>query len=97
MKQWLTDSGTDGETRTIQAVQKLLEARQAQGQSFQAYLDDFEAIESEFPFELPVAFSNAALIVTLLPDLREKVDTKGVAVPREEVVNMIKRAELSTT
>lgn len=77
-QEWLEEEISDGPTRTVKTVQKLIRMKLAVGQRFRTYADHYEATLSEIPEELPEMFQVALFLETLPVDFRAQVLSKGV-------------------
>lgn len=77
-KRWLSERVTDGVTRSYNAVTKLRSTYQREDQSFDQFLDAYEAIESELSFEVPDICRVCWLLSALKPDMRKQVLSMGI-------------------
>ena len=70
MKKWLNDGLVDDATRSLEAVAKLRRLQQKDDQSFNQFLDQYEIVESELPYDLPALYRVCSLLDALKPSLR---------------------------
>ncbi|KAF6794600.1 hypothetical protein CMUS01_15998, partial [Colletotrichum musicola] len=93
MEQWLRNSVADADTRAFSALVELDEKRQKSGQTYQQFIDQYEAIEAECPDRQPERTRVVNVVSRLLPELRKAVMAHGLPASRQELDNMAKRAE----
>ncbi|KAF6835535.1 hypothetical protein CPLU01_04211 [Colletotrichum plurivorum] len=93
MERWLRNSVADADTRAYSALIELNEKRQKPGQSYQQFIDQYEAIEAECPDRQPERTRVINVVSRLLPELQNKVMANGLPASREELDNVAKRAE----
>lgn len=62
MLEWLHEDVTDDVTRSLEALTKLREIRQKEGQTFHQFHEEYSAIEEELPYKLPAMFRVSAFL-----------------------------------
>jgi hypothetical protein len=93
MKNWLEDSVSDADTRSLESVSRLRRLNQREDQSFSQFLDYYEAIESELPYELPAKYRVCTMLDALRPDLKKQIVSMGIPAGRQELISAARRAE----
>lgn len=93
MTNWLEQDVTDGPTRAFNAVKQLSRMHQREGQSFNNFLDAYEAVESELSYELPAIHRVCCLLNALRPELERQIISSGIPVDRQALVSAARRAE----
>ena len=90
---------SDAATRALEAEISLATIRQEPTESWQAYLERYEAISSELPYTLTPLQQSVLLLVHARQDIRERVIGKGIPENRKQLNNEARRAEsvLTTT
>jgi hypothetical protein len=78
MEAWLQGRLADESTRALEAVSRLRRLEQRENQSFDKFVDVFEAAEGELPFELPVMFCVSFFLSSLCPEIRRGIVTQGI-------------------
>lgn len=92
-KRWLTERITDDATRSLDAVTKLRRTSQRGDQSFDQFLDIYEATESELSFEYPALARVCHLISALTPDMRKQIVSSGIPADYLALLTAARRAE----
>lgn len=93
MKDWLREGISDDDTRSLEAVMRLHTFFQQPNDSFNTFLDKYEHIENEMPFELPPKYLAISLLRAMNPDLRKQVVSMGVPEDRQAVISAARRSE----
>jgi hypothetical protein len=93
MTKWLEQDVTDGPTRAFNAVKQLSRMHQREGQTFNNFLDAYEAVESELSYELPAIHRVCCLLNALRPELERQIISSGIPVDRQALVSAARRAE----
>jgi hypothetical protein len=93
MSKWLTDGLADSATCSLEAVSKLHRLHQKDDQSFNQFLDIYEAIEAEMSYDLPAMYRVCSLLDALKPSLRTQVVSMGIPAGRQELLSAARRAE----
>jgi hypothetical protein len=65
MLKWLHEDVTDDVTHSLEAMTKLREIRQKEGQTFHQFHEEYSAIEEELPYKLPAMFRVSASLDSL--------------------------------
>jgi hypothetical protein len=94
MKKWLNDGLVDDATRSLEAVSKLRRLQQRDDQSFNQFLDQYELVENELPYDLPALFRVCSLLDALKPSLRTQIVSMGIPEGRQELLAAARRAEV---
>jgi len=93
MKEWLEQDVTDNSTRTFNAVKQLYRFRQREGQTFNQFLDAYEAIVNELSCELPAILQVCTMLAALRPELQRQITSAGVPADRQALISAARRAE----
>lgn len=93
MKNWLGDSVSDADTRSLEAVGRLRRLNQKEDQTFTQFLDVYEEVESELAYEVPEKYRVCSMIDALRPDLRRQIVSMGIPGSRQELITSARRAE----
>jgi hypothetical protein len=73
-------------TCSLKVVSKLYRLYQKDDQSFNQFLDIYEAIEAEISYDLPVIYQVCSLLDALKPSLWTQVVSIGIPAGRQELL-----------
>jgi hypothetical protein len=96
MLEWLQEDVTDDVTRSLDAVSKLQEIRQKDGQTFHQFQEEYSAIEEELPYKLPAMYRVCAFLNSLKYDLRRQIISIGVPKTHQDLIAAVKSGQAST-
>jgi hypothetical protein len=93
MSKWLTDGLTDSTTCSLEVVLKLYHLYQKDDQSFNQFLDIYEAIKAKMSYDLPIIYQVCSLLDALKPSLQTQVVSIGILARRQELLSATQQAE----